>query len=187
MRKEIIGILLFFLVIFSLISLVSYSPADPSIHHARSAGSIHNIFGLAGAHLAGILVGLFGIGAFWIPVLILVLSIHFFGDHPGKATALTLSGGILLVISTGSLLSLQKTHYLLFGSEFSSGGIVGIPLQSFLVSYSNFTGSVIILILIWLVGFILATGFSVISFSKKSGRAIAILANRTGSLYIMWL
>lgn len=186
MRKEIIGILLFFLVIFSLISLVSYSPADPSIHHARSAGSIHNIFGLAGAHLAGILVGLFGIGAFWIPVLILVLSIHFFGDHPGKATALTLSGGILLVISTGSLLSLQKTHYLLFGSEFSSGGIVGIPLQSFLVSYSNVIGSIIILMLIWLVGFILVTGFSVISFSKKSGKAMAILANRTGTLYIMW-
>ncbi|MBT8374433.1 MAG: DNA translocase FtsK 4TM domain-containing protein, partial [Deltaproteobacteria bacterium] len=34
MRKEIIGILLFFVVIFTLISLVSYSPKDPSLFHA---------------------------------------------------------------------------------------------------------------------------------------------------------
>ncbi|MFO7972821.1 MAG: DNA translocase FtsK 4TM domain-containing protein, partial [Desulfobacterales bacterium] len=38
MRKEIIGISLFFLVIFTLISLLSYSPADPSINHATSSG-----------------------------------------------------------------------------------------------------------------------------------------------------
>ena len=61
MRKEIFGICLFFLVIFTLISLLSFSPADPSIHHAREAGRIHNLFGLVGAHLAGILIGFFAI------------------------------------------------------------------------------------------------------------------------------
>ncbi|MDH3344494.1 MAG: DNA translocase FtsK 4TM domain-containing protein, partial [Desulfobacteraceae bacterium] len=72
MRKEIIGILLFFLVIFTLISLLSYSPADPSINNARAAGQIHNFFGLFGAHLAGILIGLFGLGSFWVPILLLL-------------------------------------------------------------------------------------------------------------------
>ena len=67
MRKEIIGILLFFLVIFSLISLVSYSPADPSILHAKAAGPIHNQFGSVGAHVAGLFIGFFGLGAFCIP------------------------------------------------------------------------------------------------------------------------
>ncbi len=75
MRKEIVGILLFFLVIFTLISLLSYSPEDPSIHNAKAAGHIHNLFGLFGAHLSGILIGLFGLGAFWIPVLLLFASI----------------------------------------------------------------------------------------------------------------
>ena len=76
MRKEIIGILLFFLVIFSLISLVSYSPNDPSIHHAKATGTIHNSFGPIGAQVSGLLIGLFGLGAFWIPVLLLFLSIQ---------------------------------------------------------------------------------------------------------------
>ena len=64
MRKEIFGILLFFLVIFTLISLLSYSPADPSINNARASGQINNLFGAVGAHLAGMLIGLFGLGAF---------------------------------------------------------------------------------------------------------------------------
>ncbi len=40
MRKEIIGIFLFFLVILTLASLLSYSPEDPSIHNARADGAI---------------------------------------------------------------------------------------------------------------------------------------------------
>ena len=178
MRREIIGILLFFLVIFTLISLVSFHPEDPSIHNAKAGGPIHNLFGLFGAHVSGILIGLFGLGAFWIPVLLLFLSIHFFGDHPGRATALTISGGILLVVSTGSLLSFQYDHYLIFGSEFSSGGIVGIPLKSFLANYSNVTGAVIILVFFWIIGFILTTGFSLIAFSRQCWKVGIIFANR---------
>ncbi|MBW2100573.1 MAG: DNA translocase FtsK 4TM domain-containing protein, partial [Deltaproteobacteria bacterium] len=34
MRKEIIGIFLLFFVLLIFISLLSYSPADPSINHS---------------------------------------------------------------------------------------------------------------------------------------------------------
>ena len=78
MRKEITGILLFFLVVFTLVSLLSYNPADPSINNAKTAGDVHNMFGVLGAQIAGILIGLFGLGAFWFPILLLLISIHFF-------------------------------------------------------------------------------------------------------------
>jgi len=119
MRKEIVGISLFFLVIFTLISLLSYSPADPSINHATSSGHIQNFFGLLGAQLAGILIGPFGIGAFWVPVLLLLTSIHFFRDHPSRAIVFTITGGILLVITTGSLLAIYNDHIIIFGNKFS--------------------------------------------------------------------
>ena len=54
MRKELIGIILVFLVLFTLISLLSYSPADPSINHAMAAHKINNLFGFVGAHLASL-------------------------------------------------------------------------------------------------------------------------------------
>jgi S-DNA-T family DNA segregation ATPase FtsK/SpoIIIE len=187
MRREIIGVFLFFLVILTLISLMSYHPADPSIHNAtRTAGHIHNLFGLFGAHLSGFLIGLFGLGAFWIPVLLLLTSIHIFGDHPGKAIALTLAGGVLLVITTGSLMAFKQNHMIVFGSKFSTGGIVGIPLKSFLVKYSNMTGSAIVLVLLWIIGFIMATGFSLIRFSKRCWKAILISIDRLQTLFVKW-
>ena len=186
MRKEIVGILLFFLVILTLISLLSYSPTDPSINNATSAGHIHNFFGLFGAHLAGILIGLFGLGAFWIPILLLLTSIHFFGNHTPKAIVLTIAGGIILVIATGSLLAIKHNHVIIFGNKFSSGGMIGIPLKSFLIKYSNVMGGTIILVLLWIIGLILATGFSLIRFLKRCWKGVVFSANRIHTSLIKW-
>jgi S-DNA-T family DNA segregation ATPase FtsK/SpoIIIE len=186
MRREIIGILLFFIVILTLISLLSYSPTDPSIHNAKPAGQVHNLFGLFGAHLSGVLIGLFGLSAFWIPIILLLTSIHVFGNHPGKAIMLTIGGGILLIVTTGSLLAFKQNHFVLFGSKFSSGGIIGIPLKSFLVKYSNATGSAIILAIFWIIGLIMATGFSLIQSGKRCLKAILFSADQLRTLSIKW-
>ena len=184
MRKEIYGIILFFLVIFTLVSLLSFSPADPSINNARAAGQIHNLFGILGAHVSGMLIGLFGLGAFWIPILLLLASIHFFGNHPNKAMISTLIGGIVLVVITGALLSLRQNHIILFGNKFSAGGIVGIPFKAFLVKYTNFAGSAIILILLWIIGFILATGFSLIAFGKRIWHWMNLINDRLTTFFV---
>lgn len=186
MRKEIVGIFCFFLVIFTLISLLSFSPNDPSINNAKATGSIHNLFGVVGAHVSGILIGLFGLGAFWIPLLLLLTSIHFFGDHPMQAKISTLIGGILLVVTTGSLLAARQNTYVMFGSQFSAGGLVGFPLKSFLIKYTNFTGALIILVLMWIIGFILATGFSLIAFSLRCWDWISAIADQVMTLYLKW-
>jgi S-DNA-T family DNA segregation ATPase FtsK/SpoIIIE len=184
MRKEIYGIILFFLVIFTLISLLSYSPADPSINNARAAGQIHNLFGIVGAHVSGMLIGLFGLGAFWIPILLLLASVHFFGNHPTKALISTLIGGIILVVITGALLSLRQNQIILFGHKFSAGGIVGIPFKAFLVEYTNYAGSAIILILLWVIGFILATGFSLIAFAKRIWQWMHFINDRLTTFFL---
>jgi S-DNA-T family DNA segregation ATPase FtsK/SpoIIIE len=90
----------------------------------------------------------------------------------------TLIGGIILVVITGALLSLQQNHIILFGNKFSAGGIVGIPFKAFLVKYTNFAGSAIILILLWIIGFILATGFSLIAFGKRIWHWINLINDR---------
>ncbi|MBC2695289.1 MAG: DNA translocase FtsK [Desulfobacteraceae bacterium] len=186
MRKEIIGIFLFFLVIFTLGSFLSYSPEDPSIHNAKAAGNVHNLFGIFGAHVSGILIGLFGLGASWIPILFLLSSVHFFGDYHGKAIILIIAGGIILIISTGSLFAFQQNHLIIFGSKFSSGGIIGIPIKSFLIKYTNHTGSAVILILMWLIGFIMATGFSLIIFLKRFWKLLINTVKSTKKLIILW-
>ena len=187
MKKEIIGILFFFMVVFSLISLLSFDPDDPCLFfNAGGTARVHNLFGLVGANFAGILVGLFGIGSFWIPFLCLLGSLLFFGQDPGKAMLPLAAGGILLVVTTGSLLAFQQDHFMLFGSRFTSGGIVGIPLKSFAVRYSNPAGGTIILLLVWLIGFIMATGFSVVAFYRRMKTAHSAFFERIATFFIKW-
>ncbi len=186
MRKEISGILLFFLVVFSLISLLSFSPLDPSVNHVRPTGPIQNIFGLVGAHMAGFLIFIFGLGSFWVPILLLLLSIHFFAGHPGKAAWLIVAGGFLLAVSTGSLFTFRQDHYLILGSKFSSGGVVGILLKNFLTRYLNVSGGIFVLALSWVVGFILTTGFSLVRFARRAWQVIRMLADQVVTLWVKW-
>ena len=167
MRKEIFGILFFLLLILTLVSLVSYSSQDPSPHHIGTAHPIHNLFGVVGAYLAGFLIGLFGLGAFWVPVLLLLTSIHFLSGRTGKDILVTVAGGMVLMIATGGLLALKGNTVQLFSSQFSTGGMVGIPLKIFLQKYSSFAGALIVLLMLWVIGLILMTRLSLISFSKN--------------------
>ncbi len=177
MRREISAIVLFFVIIFTLVSLLSYSPNDPSINSAVSGRHVHNVMGLIGAHVAGLLIGLFGLGAFWIPLLLTLGGLHLFSPrrYTRKTLAITLGGALLLIVTTGALFALHRDIYILWGSRFSSGGFLGLSLKSVLVKYANPTGGVIILLLMWLIGLILATGFSLLGFLSGIGKRAARL------------
>jgi S-DNA-T family DNA segregation ATPase FtsK/SpoIIIE len=186
MRREIAGICLFFLVIFTLMSLLSYSPSDPSFFNPKAVPRIHNQFGLLGSYLAGTLIGLFGLGAFWFPILLLFLSIHFFCDHAAVAFVRTIAGGILLVLTTGSLMAINKPAYVFFETTFSAGGFIGGPVKSILVQYTNVMGASIILILLWIVGFILVTGFSLLNFFRRSWNVLRYIGDQIATFTLKW-
>ncbi len=160
MCKELIRILLFFLAISVLISLLSHTPSDPSIHNAKSAEHIHNLLGRPGAWLSGVLLGLFGLGAFWVPVLLLGESIRFFTSHQKRTILPTIGGGLLLAASTGTLCAFQQDYYLILGRKVSGGGMIGIPMKMFFVSHLGHTGGGIALMLLWITGLILVSGLS---------------------------
>ncbi len=186
MRREITGIILFFMVIFTLISLISYHPADPCLNNVGGSGPIRNLFGAVGAQVAGLLVGLFGLGAFWIPLLLLLASVHFFVKKRSEALVSMVSGALLLIVATGCLLSFKQDTYQIFGRSFSAGGIIGILLGSVLVRYTGSTGAVIIATVFWLIGFILSTGFSLVAFGRRCHAAALALAGRLETLVVKW-
>ncbi len=178
MRNEILGIFLFFLVIFTLISLLTYSPVDPSVHHVGTSGAAHNFFGLIGAYLSGILIGLFGLGAFWIPVLLLLASIQFFKDRSAKSLMLIAGGGLILVVVTGGLFAIYGDSYEMFGRTYTAGGMIGHPLRTLLLTYSNTTGGTVILLVFFIIGFILTTGVSFLAILKNCGKIAVMVLNR---------
>ncbi len=167
MRKEITGIFLFFLVLFTAVSLGSFSPDDPSVHNVAS-GETENFFGLAGAHLAGLLIGLFGVGAFWVPVLLLIACVRFYTGKNGHAAWTTGAGGAILLVVTGALMALFSQTYQIVSVTYPAAGMIGLPLHAFLLDYADRFGAFVILFFLFLVGFILTTGISVIRVSKNT-------------------
>ncbi|MCF8035520.1 MAG: DNA translocase FtsK 4TM domain-containing protein [Desulfobacteraceae bacterium] len=170
MQREIAGILIFFLVVFSAVSLLTYSPADPSLHHAVDSGLVQNYFGLAGAYLSGLLVGLFGIGAFWVPVLLFLTCIRFYTYGSRVSPWLAASGGILLVVGSGALAALYQDSYVIFNTPYAAGGMLGQPVMAIFLRYANPTGALVILLLILAIGFILTTGISLVAAGRNGAR-----------------
>jgi hypothetical protein len=76
MRKELTSLVLVFLIILTAVSLFSFHAQDPALGHDVFAvpDTIHNQFGLLGAHVAGFFIFLFGVGAFWVRRLPLFFS-----------------------------------------------------------------------------------------------------------------
>jgi S-DNA-T family DNA segregation ATPase FtsK/SpoIIIE len=68
--RELCALGLFFSFVLVSLSLASYSPADPTLHGQAGAGQeARNLIGIVGAYLAGLVVGLFGLGAWVVPLV----------------------------------------------------------------------------------------------------------------------
>jgi len=167
MRREIIALFYFFIVLFTSVSLLSYHPGDPSIHNAAGLENIKNVFGILGSHMAGLFIGLFGTGSFWIPILFLLIVIRFLKQRNITTIVKTSIGCLLLIFSTAGLMAFMGNYIILFGNEYSSGGIIGLFINSFLTKYSNPGGAFFILTFIFLAGAIIFVSFSFIDFSEQ--------------------
>ncbi len=185
MRKELGGILLFFLVVLTLISLLTYNAADPSLNHAGGARAVHNYFGPLGAYTAGLLLFVFGLGALWIPLLLLLAGIRLLGDYPVKILLPIIFGGLLLMMATGGLLSFFQDSYQLFGRTYPAGGVTGMSLMLLLTHITGRPGGALVLFLLFLTGLIVATSFSPVRFVKTSWGLGAGLAERLQTAYII--
>ncbi len=185
--KEIIGIVLFGLVVLTSISLLTYSPGDPSFNNAIEVNRFHNQLGPFGAYLASFLIEiLFGIGAFWIPLVFLLAGIHILRECPRKTIMTTIGGGALLTITTGSLLAVKQKSFMLFGQQFPTGGGLSGAISGLLTNYTNVTGSSIILFLLVVIGFILATDLSLITFFRFCLKLSVTAIEKIKAMYVIW-
>jgi S-DNA-T family DNA segregation ATPase FtsK/SpoIIIE len=179
MKKELLSLLLLFLIIFFAVSLFSFHADDPAIGNGilTAPGGIHNLFGLVGAHVAGFLVFLFGVGALWVPVILSLLTLSYIKEKSSRVMWLTPAGGIILMIATGAGFFLFRDEYPLLGTLVPAGGWVGTIFAGFLLTYANTTGCIIVLIFFAVIGVIFATGISMVALGRMIFRKTAALAS----------
>ena len=173
--NEIKGVVFLLLAVIMGVSLITFYPGD-HVYGINSVNStaVKNLFGMAGAHLAGYLFLIIGFSSFWPVIIFLTMSVSFFR---GMATPPPLKGiiaVICLVISSSGIMNLQlgdEVHYR--GGLITSGGLAGyisIPLEKFM----NFFGANVFLLAVFVISLMICTNISFGFFFSKLRSLIII-------------
>ena len=73
--RDFFGIAVLAFSLFTVVSLATYSPADPSMNTSLSSKEmVTNSGGLVGAYISDGLVQLFGTGAFFFPLITIIIG-----------------------------------------------------------------------------------------------------------------
>jgi S-DNA-T family DNA segregation ATPase FtsK/SpoIIIE len=150
--KEIIGVLLLAAAIFTGISLLSYSPRDPSLNVVRSVAGqpIHNLLGTSGAMVSDITLQILGLSGFVIPLLLFINAFYCF-------THITLTKYLIKVLSLasvgfaiGAMAGIFTPKLKFMGNTIPSAGIFGTFINSYVTHYIGRLGAFLLyLVVIW--------------------------------------
>ncbi|MCU4676006.1 DNA translocase FtsK 4TM domain-containing protein [Catenovulum sp. 2E275] len=157
--------------LFTLISLVSFNPLDPSWSQSGYDVPINNLAGAAGAWLSDLLFFFLGFIAYTVPIATAFLGWAIFQKKPNffeidfLALGLKIIGFILLLVSTTSLASMNLSN--LF--DYSSGGLLGDLISESLLPYFNFVGTTLLLLCFFCTGVTLLFGVSWLYLVDKTG------------------
>lgn len=127
------GIILITIGLLILLSLISYSPKDPSINNA-TAKEVHNWIGRFGAYTSDLLFFSIGLCAFLIPIFFILTGVRIIKELSINALPLTISWLILSIISGSVFIHIVfplKEKWWRSGI----GGMVGDFLHHYLKNY----------------------------------------------------
>jgi S-DNA-T family DNA segregation ATPase FtsK/SpoIIIE len=159
--SEFLGVALFATALIWLISLASYTAADPVwFFNTGSELPPANFAGRIGAFVGELSYQLFGYSAYLIPLVLVVIGWHYFWCRSMDAAYTKLAGAVLLFSCVSSFLALAFGTLDVGGKSFRAGGYVGDRVAIVLAEYLNRTGSIILILTLLFLAIILSTQFS---------------------------
>jgi S-DNA-T family DNA segregation ATPase FtsK/SpoIIIE len=160
--NELIGFLLCVSALLLSLTLVSYSPLDPSLDSASVLTGSHaarNWVGIVGAYVSDFLLQVLGVGAFLLPVVLVVVGTRWFRSRRVQSPIARTLGGFSLLIFVPTLLALLPGH-MLWKSALPVEGLLGRIAGDFFIHYFNLTGAYIICAAVLAAALYLSTAFS---------------------------
>jgi S-DNA-T family DNA segregation ATPase FtsK/SpoIIIE len=159
-KNELIGLVWMAAAVMSLLSLISFSKADPSFHTATVVPEVRNWVGPVGSHLADLLLQVFGIASYLIPLALAWLGWTMFRSRDVVETWVQAAGAGMFFFSLQAGLALLP-YNLRFYEMFPAGGLVGGLVSDGLRAWLNRPGSAVFLGLVLFASVYLMTTFSV--------------------------
>ncbi|MFW6415209.1 MAG: DNA translocase FtsK 4TM domain-containing protein [Thermodesulfobacteriota bacterium] len=180
--RELTALFLIFLFVFLAVCLGTYSGQDPSFNHQVSSGfEIKNGAGILGAYISGSLVELFGVGAWFLPLLSLFSGLNmFFLGH--RMVWYRWIGVFLLFVCVTSMASQPWVKSNLDTGTLNGGGLFGYILHDFSYAYLHGPGSFLLWIFCFLAGLQLTFKF----FWASSARCLARIVSGIKENIFFW-
>ncbi|MFV8798338.1 DNA translocase FtsK 4TM domain-containing protein [Yersinia sp. LJYL362] len=171
---EAVLIVVTILAAFLMAALLSFNPSDPSWSQTSWHEPIHNLGGSVGAWMADTLFFTFGVLAYAIPAIMVMLCWAAFRQRDTRehidyfALSLRLIGTLALILTSCGLaaLNIDDLYY------FASGGVIGSLFSNAMLPWFNGVGATLTLLCIWAVGLTLFTGWSWLVIAEKIGGVV---------------
>ena len=165
------------LLIFGLLvwlSLISYHPGDPSWNTATGERA-RNLIGPFGSHIADLALQVFGLPAFALPVVLVLVAYNLVRSRRPVAPAGKIGGFLLLVTTAGAALALGPEWRVM---DLPASGLLGLLVADLLQAWFNATGAAIVLGAMAVGSLYLVSGFSFF--------AVAPAMRRLGAWWRSW-
>ncbi len=156
------------------LSLISYRPNDPSLNTAAGDVRPLNLLGYVGSYLSDFLFQLFGLTAFVLPGLILLLAWRWLHSKEVESPGIKLLGSGLLLMGACTALAMAPGLHA-FGGRVPTGGIFGLMIAGSLVGVMNFTGAILFTATCLIVSLYLISTFSMALLQRWMRRPLAML------------
>lgn len=164
LANEVLAVMLVGIAALLLLSLVTYDPKDPSWNSATPKQEPSNIIGVFGAYTGDFFLQLFGLAAFVIPILLVLIAARaFFSDRVEIPARKAIGSALLLLTFSGFLALFPKAEFNILEHLRSNGGAVGYVLEDALSGLLNTIGAAIILTVAYVLTIMLTMEISLAS------------------------
>lgn len=175
-----VGIIItFFIAIFVSISLLSFSPVDPSWSQLQWVAEIDNAGGRVGAWTADILLFTLGLVAYFVPAIIAFMGWACFWKPQFSLDIDFLNLGLRIIGFIFTLFSISTLASLNFNDiyDYPSGGLIGDVIAQSMLGFFSLLAVNLILLTLLISGITLLLGFSWLRFIDGLGASVITLFN----------
>jgi DNA segregation ATPase FtsK/SpoIIIE, S-DNA-T family len=171
-KKDILGVVFLVLSIVATISIVTFNASDPSFNATTVGTTTHNSVGLLGSYSSDLLLQLFGLSTFILPVAFFLAAIFiFYRSKKEKFSYWRSIAFVILLIFLSTFLDAVSGPVNYGGAQFPSGGVIGKTLCLLFNPYISVTGTAIVSLAVTLVLL-----FYIGNFSFSSGMTMFVVA-----------
>lgn len=172
LRNEVLGIAVMAFAVCLMLALASFSPEDVAPDGpAATTGRASNLIGPVGAQVADVLLGVFGVAAFLLPVTFAVPGLCFMIGRRVRVRLADAIGYPVLVLCSAMAAHLYMKGQLVLGHD--AGGLLGTHGAEVLRALFGLWGAYIIIYALMALTFVLTTRISLVRVFGRLGSPVA--------------